>query len=114
MPIRNIEKFLSTAVVACAISMASVAQAEDLDFQLINKSSASLVEFYVSHSGTEEWEDNLLDGAYLPSGNVVSVVIGDGRTTCVYDISGTFSDGEEFSDYELDLCDLGEYTFYDE
>jgi hypothetical protein len=67
--------------------------------------------FYVSRSGSNDWEENLLDGDILPSGNEITVTIGDGRATCMYDIRTEFEDGSFAEDYDLNLCDLGSYTF---
>ncbi len=98
---------LTTAMI---LGSASFALAEDLEFMLTNLTSANVEEFYVSHVGTDDWEENLIEGAYLPSGNEVSVNIMDGRLTCAYDIQIVFDDGDVIEDYDLNLCDLGGYT----
>lgn len=103
-------------VVAAALlvlALAAPAVAEDLEFVLVNDTSSDLVGFYVSPAHSGHWEENLLEGAYLPPGNEISVLIGDGLSTCVYDIRGSFADGQSVEDYGLDLCDLGEYTFHE-
>ena len=89
------------------------AAAEDLSFLLVNESSADLVEFNVSEGSSRNWEENLLEGGILAPGYEIDVLIADGTTTCVYDIRGRFSDGSEAEDFDLDLCDLGEYAFTD-
>ncbi|MDF1792279.1 MAG: hypothetical protein P1U88_10240 [Thalassobaculaceae bacterium] len=102
------------AVIAAffTFAIAMPAAAEDLEFLLINDSSADLVGFYVSPASSEHWEENLLDGgSYLAPGYEVTVSIADGLTTCIYDIRGVFSDGDVVDDHSLDLCELGEYTF---
>jgi len=102
------------AIAAAAIlATTSVALADDLDFVLVNESSAALIGFNVSPASSNNWEENLLGGDRLASGYEVDVVIADGLTTCIYDIRGQFPDGAEFEDYGVDLCDLGEYTFTD-
>ncbi|WP_264213812.1 hypothetical protein [Leisingera thetidis] len=106
-------KTLLTAAAAALLALQAPAFAEDLDFLLINDSSADLVEFNVSPASSGSWEDNLIDGGYLAPGYEIGVLIADGATTCVYDIRGSFADGSEAEDYGLDLCDLGEYTFTD-
>lgn len=89
------------------------ATAEDLSFTIINDSSADLVEFNVSTSSSSSWEENLLEGGYLAPGYEIDVVIADGATTCIYDIRGIFNDDSEAEDFELNLCDMGAYTFID-
>lgn len=103
----------AAAVLATAVLWSAAAQAEDLEFNLINASSENLIGFYVSPASSDDWESNLLTGGYLPPDHEIMVLIGDGRTTCVYDIRGEFADESVAEDYELDLCALGEYTFTD-
>lgn len=107
-------KHILAGAALVALIAGSAALAEDLEFFLINDSSADLIGFNVSPASSDRWEDNLLEGGYLAPGYEISVLIGDGLSTCVYDIRGQFSDGAEFEDYGLDLCDMGSYTFTDD
>jgi hypothetical protein len=104
---------LMAAALTAAVVLFGVgaAQAEDLEFVLINKSDSNVVGFYVSHTGTKDWEENLIEGSYLPSGNELTVTIQDGRTACEYDVRTEFEDGSTSEDYDLNLCELGSYTF---
>lgn len=98
---------------AMLVAAAVPAVAEDLQFILINEASVDLVGFNVSPASSDHWEENLLEGGYLPPDHEIDVLIADGLTTCVYDIRGTFRDGSTAEDFGLDLCDLGEYAFTD-
>ena len=90
------------------------AQAEDLEFLLINASSADIIEFQVSDTADDYWTDNLIPAGYvLPAGNEIEVLIADGETTCNYDIRAIWDDGSEYVEYNADLCDLGEWEFTD-
>ncbi|MGR3759695.1 hypothetical protein ACUXV3_06120 [Roseobacteraceae bacterium NS-SX3] len=106
-------KILPAAPLLTILAFQTPALAEDLEFFLVNDSSADLVEFNVSPASSDRWEENLLQGGYLAPGYETGVLIADGATTCVYDIRGGFADGSEAEDYSLNLCDLGEYTFTD-
>lgn len=107
------KRILLTAAVA-ALTFGTIAQAEDLEFLLINDSGADMIGFNVSPASSDEWEENLLEGGYLAPDYEIGVVIADGLNTCVYDIRGQFSDKTDFEDFRLDLCDMGSYTFTDE
>lgn len=103
-------KVFHSALVAAALMLsAAPAVAEDLDFPLTNGTSTAMTGFYVSPASTDSWEENLLEGTSLASGETVSVMIMDGRTTCIYDIMAEFSDGGESTDHDIDLCELGAY-----
>lgn len=105
-------RLLAGAVLALALAVmvARPGHAEDLAFTLTNASGYAVVGFYVSHAGTADWEENLMDGGYLDSGYEIDVEIADGRTVCTYDIMVEFEDGDTIEDYGVDLCDLGAYA----
>jgi hypothetical protein len=97
-----------------AFVYAAPAQAEDLEFLLINASSADIIEFQVSDPGDDYWTDNLIPSGYvLPAGNEIEVLIADGQSNCNYDIRAVWDDGSEYVEYDSDLCDLGEWEFTD-
>jgi|GEM_PF-3613891 len=110
-------RFQKAFVLAAAVgglALAAPAQAEDLEFLLINASSADIIEFQVSDPTDEYWTDNLIPAGYvLPAGNEIDVIIADGQTNCNYDIRATWDDGSEYVEYDADLCDLGEWEFTD-
>ncbi|MEN9230370.1 MAG: hypothetical protein Q6L68_05645 [Thermostichus sp. DG02_5_bins_236] len=93
-----------------SVLVASAAWAQDLQFTLHNETSSALTEFYITTSGSDSWEENLLPNRIEPGGSA-TVTIADGETVCEYDILGIFADGSEAEDYELDLCELGSYTY---
>ncbi|MGO1079422.1 hypothetical protein [Inquilinus sp. CA228] len=87
--------------------------ADELEFTLTNATSVSATEFYVSPVNVDDWEDNLLEGKYLPAGNEVTVTIGDGRRTCTYDLKTVFEDGRTAENDGINLCELGKYTVHE-
>ena len=98
-------------VAALVLLTSSAAQAEDLRFVLRNTTDEAVTGFYVSHTGTDDWEENLVpDDSALYGGYEVNVNITDGRDTCEYDILVEFEDGSEVKDYDMNLCELGTYT----
>lgn len=106
-------KIRAAAVLTATVLLATSATAEDLEFLVINSSSADLVEFNISPASSDSWEGNLLQGGYLAPDYESDVLIADGLTTCIYDIRGAFDDGSSVEDYGLNLCEMGEYEFTD-
>lgn len=109
-------RFAAVAAVIFASTgvFASLAHAEDLEFLLINASTADIVEFQVSDPSDDYWSDNLIPTGYvLPAGNEIEVLIADGQTNCNYDIRARWDDGSEYVEYDSDLCELGEWEFTD-
>lgn len=102
---------LATALALPTVTiMSQNVLAEDLAFTLKNSSNSPLVEFYVEASSQDDWGANLLEESVSP-GEVGTVTIADGRTTCTYDILGVFADGSKLDERKLNLCELGSYTY---
>lgn len=89
------------------------AHAEDLQFTLHNNSTKTLTEFYVEPTVSKTWGENILQGTIAP-GETATVTIADGKTTCAYGIRGGFEGGAIVERDELNLCELGSYTYTDE
>lgn len=96
---------------AVIIAMQS-AHAEDLQFTLHNNSTDALTEFYVESMGTKSWGENILTSPIEP-GESATVTIADGKTTCKYGIKGTFKNGADVEHEDLNLCEMGSYTYTD-
>lgn len=90
-------------------ALAAPVLAQDMQFELINTSGYTLMEFYASPSDVGSWEADILGANVLPSGSSGAVNIADGRTQCTYDIRMVFDDGTDMTD-SVNVCDLGSYT----
>jgi hypothetical protein len=101
-------KHLFPAVVA-SLALAAPAVAQDVNYELINNSPLTLMEFYSSPSDVGSWEEDILGANVLGSGQSGSVVIADGRENCVYDLLFVFEDGQTLED-TVDICALASYT----
>ena len=99
------------ALAALATLIATPTLAEDLVFTLVNDSSHTIVEMYVSEVGAAQWGENILLVAVEPgvSGNVT---IADGLDVCEYDLRYVSAEGGEAEDTQ-NLCELGTYTLTD-
>ncbi len=110
--------YLRQFFVAAALSLPALAigiqaaQAEDLKFTLHNNSSATLTEFYVEPMVSKTWGENILTSTIAP-GESATVTIADGKTTCTYGIKGSFKDAATVEHEDLNLCELGSYTYTD-
>ena len=103
--------FMAAACILPALAIGvQAAQAEDLHFTLHNNSSATLTEFYVEPMSSKTWGENILTG-HLAPGESADVTIADGKTTCTYGIKGNFKDADPVEHENLNLCELGSYTY---
>ena len=100
-----------TLLLAAALAAASPAMAEDLVFTLINNSSVSITEMYVSKHSADTWEENILDGS-VDAGTQSEITIADGESTCDYDMRFVV-DNDATVEVTQNLCELGTYTLTD-
>jgi len=97
-------KLFTTAAVAAVLLCATPALAEDLHFQIHYNTNQTITELYVSHVGTNSWEENILDSE-IEQGGDVNVTIGDGLTVCHYDVKVVFENAQKIYPNQ-DLCEL--------
>lgn len=100
---------------ACSVFAASfaAAQTQDRRVTIINETSFDIVKFQGSNVGTDNWEENIFDGSYLPPGASVSVNFDDGSGYCKFDFRAEFSDGEVLVKNGIDVCKLGHFRYID-
>ena len=103
-----------TALAALVMSagLALPAMAQDIQYELINASSLTLMEFYTSSASDPNWGPDILGADVLPAGSTGFVSITDGGSACAYDIRMVFDNGASLED-TVDICALGSYTITD-
>ena len=98
-------KFMIFAVAVC---INGPALAEDLVFNIHNKTGVAITEFYTSPTDVDDWEEDVTGGGEIAAGETAQITIADGRDQCDYDIRMIFADDVEVIDTE-NLCDIGTY-----
>jgi len=106
----NIRTTLAALTLTAGLALPAMAQ--DIQYELINSSSLTLMEFYTSAVSDPDWGPDILGAEVLAAGSSGYVTIGDGGAECAYDIRMVFDDGSILED-AVDICQLGSYTFYD-
>ncbi|MEN9410886.1 MAG: hypothetical protein RL216_2860 [Pseudomonadota bacterium] len=95
-----------------AATLTTPAFAEDLVFTLINNSSHTIVEMYVSAVDEENWGENILTVAEVAPGVSGDVTIADGLDVCDYDIRLVSAEGGD-SEVTQNLCEMETLTVND-
>lgn len=99
------------AIPAVAIPAQSAkSQTEDLVFKLVNNTSKTIVDFRVDPSSQSNWGESILSEP-IPPGATVSVIIADDRTDCTYDMYTKWSDDTDKVESNVDMCELGTWTY---
>ena len=103
---------LSTRLAVSALILggfAPPALAQDIQYELVNDSGLTLMEFYTSAVDEGAWGDDILGADVLASGETGAVTIADGSAQCGYDLRFVFEDGTEMTD-SVDACEMASYT----
>lgn len=100
---------LAAGIIAIA---ATPSLAQDLAFTLVNDSSHTIVEMYVSAVGEDEWGENILTVDGVEPGVSGEVSITDGLEVCEYDLRFVTDAGAEATQTQ-DLCVLATFTVSD-
>jgi hypothetical protein len=95
-----------------ATLVASPVLAEDLVFQLVNDSSHTIVEMYVSPVDLDQWGENILTVDSVGPGVSGDVTIADGMDVCDYDLRFVSVEGGE-AEQTQNLCELATFTVTD-
>lgn len=106
---------VASAFVAPIVALtAETASADKSNFWVYNNSSITVNELYVSSSNRDSWDNDILGQNVLPTGSSIQVVFGDNSpSNCLYDIRAVFSNGQVLEDYQINVCNNTDYTFFD-
>ena len=100
---------IGTTAVAAALAFAlgvSAQTTEPVSFTLSNDTAQTLVALHISHSGTDQWEEDILGVDMVDAGESVDVTIDDDLTACEYDVRADFSDGDTLDVRGVNFCEL--------
>ena len=95
---------LFTSTIGSAVAM-------ERKVQINNQTSYTIVEFYASNTGTNDWQEDILGSDVLPSGSSVSINIDDGSGYCKYDFLAVFDDGDQLVSADNNVCELDSFDF---
>ncbi|HGG04310.1 MAG TPA: hypothetical protein ENK28_02535 [Aliiroseovarius sp.] len=73
---------------------------------VINNTGMDIVQLFGSNKEATGWGDDLLVTENLESGTNLEVNFDDGSDLCVFDFKAVFSDGNELTQFDTDICEL--------
>ena len=78
-----------------------------------NNTSVVMNEFYASNVGTNDYEENILHGDVIQSGDSWNINVDDGTGYCRYDFKAVFDDGSEAKKDNVNVCEVSDFYFDD-
>ncbi|NJL87025.1 MAG: hypothetical protein HC886_15285 [Leptolyngbyaceae cyanobacterium SM1_1_3] len=96
---------LSAVALPLVLSIASEAIASKANFRIVNDTSQTIRELYISDSSRDSWGNDILGRDVLPSGSSVGIDFADtSNRVCLYDIRVIPTSGRAFEDYRINVC----------
>lgn len=99
------------AAVAALSMLVAPALAANRKVDVINKTGSTMTSFFASSSGTDNWEEDMLDNDTLTNGETLEADIDDGTSACIYDFKAVFADGDTVIKKKINVCEITTFTF---
>ena len=104
---------LLATLLVTSLAFVGEAAAQDRRVRIINETSVDMLYFYASRASTTSWEEDILGEDILSSGSSVVIDIDDGTGACLFDFKAVFADGDELTDNDINVCEIGSYRYHD-
>ncbi len=78
--------------------------------RVTNNTRMAIVEIYVSHVGTGNWQEDILGEDFLAPGNSTLLNIDDDKGSCRFDFKAVFDDGTVTIRRDVYVCRLDGYA----
>lgn len=100
------------ATTAILAMMATTAAAANRVVTIVNQTGYTIMEFYGSNTGSNSWEEDILGYDVIPSNSSMNINFDDGTGYCMFDFKAVFDDGDEMIEKQINICEIGTYTYY--
>ena len=97
------KNYLTPLGAAFAICLALPATAGS--FEMVNESGYTITGVYAGPSNESSWGANVLEGR-IATGKTVVISLDSAGYGCIWDLKYVFSDGDEYDEYEVDICEI--------
>lgn len=97
------------ALAALSLSLAVPAVAQEKSVQIVNQSGFTIVNFFASTLGAADWQEDVLGGQAVGSGQAATVTFAD-TGECTYSFRAVFDDGDE-AIQDVDVCSVTTVTY---
>lgn len=103
---KNYVAHLGAVLVIC---LALPATAES-SFEMANETGYTITAVHAGPSNESFWGPNVLQGR-IASGETVVITLDSTGYGCIWDLKYVFSDGDEFEEFEVDICSIDGDTY---
>jgi hypothetical protein len=89
-----------------------LAHAGNQDFTLVNRTGYQIDEVYVSRSSARNWGHDVMGRDSLEDDHWVKITIDAPEHACRWDLKVKYSDGDEATWSDLNLCNIEKVSLY--
>lgn len=93
------------------LAAASAASADNRHVEIVNHTRHTIVHFYASNTGSNDWEEDILGSDELAPGDSIDIDIDDGTGKCKFDFKAVFSDGDDLQKSNINVCEIESYEY---
>ena len=101
---------LLTITVILGFTVSTSVYAGKQDFTLINQTGVAIEQLFISPTGSDDWEENILQDV-LEDGESIDITFTD-RNEKYWDIMVINEDGNKYTWEKFNLSDLSQITLY--
>lgn len=111
--IRSSKRLLLGMLMLMIMALPSVGLAGSQDFILVNDSPSEIVGLWVAPANSDNWEENLLEGSYLPSNARIQVAFENSNNVQWWNVKIEDSNGKvwKWEKEDYNLTQISEITF---
>lgn len=95
------KNYLAPLGAAFAVCMAFPAAGGS--FEMVNRTGYAITGIYAGPSNESSWGPNVLQGR-INSGHTVVITLDSAGYGCSWDLKYVFSDGDEYEEYDVNIC----------
>jgi len=97
-------RLVAIGLLGFALGMAHPLHAVTQDFTLVNQTGVEVYRLFISETGNDSWEEDVLGNGTLPDGHRLDVSF-SGRTACLWDMMVTDEDDNSLTWQAINLCE---------
>jgi hypothetical protein len=97
------------ALASLSLALAGPVLAQERSVQIVNQSGFTIVSFFASTLGAADWQEDVLGGQAVGSGESATVNFAD-TGECTYSFRAVFDDGDE-AIQDIDVCSVTSVTY---
>ena len=94
-----------------ASTLATSALAQNRWVTIVNRTGYTIVEFYSTNVNASSWGNDVLGSRVVRHGGQIDINFDDGSGQCLFDFRAIFNDGDVLEASNVNVCEIGTYTY---